>query len=270
MIDPASRSPTSNYFILRYTFPDSHSSLVSIKTALTNLSKEASLGNNVATLVLRLISLFSRSSILEVRIFFQCDGGKVKTVSPSGRFSSIHSDKSGAVFIPDPHQDSPGGSRQYACSAPSCQSARHRDAHQRWLKRNPDAYQGRYVKVKLWRSHHSDYPKQYRREHPKVALRDNEKRKCRHQRRKNLRAMIQDALSHQPSIEKAVKDTLFAEQCAVIQDALWRQSLVISLVSCSYFARGRAVIQDPFASDISPGYLPLHDRETTTYSRPDP
>jgi len=174
------------------------------------------------------------------------------------------------LFFPDPHQDSHGGSRQYACSAPSCQSARHRDAHQRWLKRNPDAYQGRYVKVKLWRSHHSEYPKQYRRDHSKVALRDNEKRKERHLRRKNLRAVIQDALSHQPPVEKELKGTLFARQCADIQDALWRQSLVISLVSSCYFARVRAVIQDAFASSISPGYLPLHDRETSPNSRPDP
>ena len=170
------------------------------------------------------------------------------------------------LFFPDPHQDSARGSRQYACSAPSCQKARHRDNHQSWLQRNTDAYQGRYINVKLWRSHHPEYTKQYRRAHPVVALRDNEKRQERHQRRKNLRAVIQDALSHQPPVEKAVKVTLFAGSRAVIQDPLWRQALIISLVSCSYFARGRAVIQDPFASGSAPGYLPLHDRETTPYS----
>lgn len=174
------------------------------------------------------------------------------------------------LFLPDPRQDSPRGSRQYACSAPSCQRVRHRDAHQGWLERNPDAFQGRYVKVKLWRSHHPDYPRQYRGAHPEVALRDNEKRKERHQRRKTHRAVIQDALSHQLFVEKAVKDTLSAGPRAVIQDAIWRQILFISLVSCSYFARGRAVIQDAIASSPPPGYLPMHDRETTAYSRPGP
>jgi hypothetical protein len=126
------------------------------------------------------------------------------------------------------------------------------------------------VKVKIWLSDHPGYGKQYRKTHPEATIRDNEKRKCRHQRRKNLRADIQDALSHQPPVEKELKGTLFARQCADIQDALWRQLIIISLFSCSYFSRTRAGIQDAFASGISPGYLPLHDRETTPYSRPDP
>lgn len=174
------------------------------------------------------------------------------------------------LFFPDPHQDSPRGSRQYACSSSSCQKARHRENHQNWKKRHPDAYRGRSVKVKLWRSGHPEYAKQYRRAHREVSLRDNEKRRERHERRKNLRAVIQDALWHQVSVEKAVKGTLIAEPNAVIQDPLWRQVFIISLVSCCYFARSCAVIQDPFASGSAPGYLPFYDRETASYPRPGP
>jgi len=56
------------------------------------------------------------------------------------------------LFFPDPRQDSARGSRQYACSALPCQTSRHRDNHQSWLKRHPDAYKGRYVNAKAWRA----------------------------------------------------------------------------------------------------------------------
>lgn len=175
-----------------------------------------------------------------------------------------------SLFSPDPRQDTAHGNRQYACSKPSCQKARHRDNRSDWLKRHPESFHGRYVKVKQWRSDHPDYTKQYRRTHPQVAQRDNEKRKCRHQQRKNLRAVIQDALLHQPSIEQAVKDTLSAEPRAVIQDPLWSQLLIISMVSSCYFARRGAVIQDPFASIPVPVYPPFHDPETHPHPRPSP
>lgn len=173
-----------------------------------------------------------------------------------------------ALFSPDPRQDTAHGNRQYACSKPSCQKARHQDNRKDWLKRHPDAFQERYVNVKQWRSDHPEYTKQYRRMHPQGAQRDNEKRKSRHQQRKNLRAVIQDALLHQPSIEKAVKDSLVAEPRAVIQDPLWSQLLIISLVSSCYFARGHAVMQDAFASGSVPVYSPFHDPETNPHPRP--
>jgi len=54
----------------KYLRPVSHSSLVSDNIALTSLKSEASFGKSVATRVLRLISLFSLSTIFVERNFF--------------------------------------------------------------------------------------------------------------------------------------------------------------------------------------------------------
>ena len=58
--------------------------------ALTSRRQLAELGNKVATRVLRLISLFRRSTPLVVRKRTRCSGGKPKTAKPSAKFSSAH------------------------------------------------------------------------------------------------------------------------------------------------------------------------------------
>lgn len=64
------------YSNVKYLFPLTHSSCISETTAVTNLSQEASFGNSLATLVRRLISPLSLSTILTVLICFQCFLGR--------------------------------------------------------------------------------------------------------------------------------------------------------------------------------------------------
>jgi len=160
------------------------------------------------------------------------------------------------LFLPDHRQDSPGGNRQYACSKPSCQKARHEKNQSDWLKKHPDAYRGPRIKVKLWRSAHSGYGKEYRENHPQARARDNEKRKERHRKAKIRRAEIQDAISQQPLIEKELKGTLFEGRNAEIQDSILQQLIIISVFISIYLRRARAEIQDPIEPSLCAGYLP--------------
>ena len=43
------------------------------------------------------------------------------------------------------------GSRQRSCSRSECRKARKKQAQQRWCKKNPDYFHGRYPYVKVWR-----------------------------------------------------------------------------------------------------------------------
>jgi hypothetical protein len=59
----------------------------------------ASLGNSPDTLVRLLISLFWRSTMLDVRRRRRCVAGRAKTARPSGRFSSIHTASLAAFLL---------------------------------------------------------------------------------------------------------------------------------------------------------------------------
>lgn len=67
----------------------SHSSLISIRTALTRCRLAALLGKMPTTRGRRLISLFSRSTSFVVWINRRWVEGKEKIVKPSGRLFSI-------------------------------------------------------------------------------------------------------------------------------------------------------------------------------------
>jgi hypothetical protein len=170
------------------------------------------------------------------------------------------------LFSPDPRQDTARGNRQYACSKPSCQRARHQENHEKWLKRNPDAYQGRYPKTQLWLSRHPGYAEAYRRDHPEAVTRDNEGRKRRRQTAHILRADIQDAILQQPPVTKEIKASLTATGSADIQDSLWAQTVIISMVSARYLSRHCAGIQDAIDSPPLPPYRRAHDYQTSPYS----
>jgi len=174
------------------------------------------------------------------------------------------------LFLPDPRQESPRGNRQYACSKPSCQQARHRDNHQAWLKRDPEAYRGRYPKTQLWLSRHPGYLKAYRRDHPEAVARDNAGRRARRKRARTLRADIQDAILQQPPGTKEIKASLSATPGADIQDSLWAQTVIISLVSARYLLRRCADMQDAIDSRSTRPYPPFHDPETHPHPRPSP
>ena len=77
--------------------PGFHSSEISTKTAETNRSRDASLGNRVATRVRRFSSRLSRSTTFEVLNLRRKRSSKAKAVRPSGMFSSIHFANPGAV-----------------------------------------------------------------------------------------------------------------------------------------------------------------------------
>ena len=94
----------------------------------------------------------------------------------------------GCWFRPDPRV----GDEQKACPKKSCRKKRHDDAHAKWCKDNPDAYQGRYSNVRTWLDQHPGYLGGYRAEHPDYVKADNEKRRERRQREKQRRADIQD------------------------------------------------------------------------------
>src|SRR5271165_4881883 len=85
--------------ISKYRLPVIHSSCTPCSTAVINLSQDATFGNSVATLVRLLISLFSLSNPLTVRIFFLCASGKLKHVNPSSILFSSHFTNSGAELL---------------------------------------------------------------------------------------------------------------------------------------------------------------------------
>lgn len=88
-----------------YTRPVFYSSEISIRIALTSLIGDSLLGNNLATLVRRFISLLTTSSMLiEICGFvvldrLRCFSGNAKTAKPSSRFSSIQSVGFGAFSL---------------------------------------------------------------------------------------------------------------------------------------------------------------------------
>ena len=77
----------------------SQSSDISIRTAVTRRSNEASFGKSPTTLVLRLMQLLRVSHMFDVLSRFLRLLARLKTVKPSGRLSSIHVASFGAVLL---------------------------------------------------------------------------------------------------------------------------------------------------------------------------
>lgn len=55
-----------------------------------------------------------------------------------------------------------GQSRQKACGRSECRERRKREAHQKWLNANPDAFKGRYDNTKAWRESHPGWQNAWR------------------------------------------------------------------------------------------------------------
>ncbi len=170
------------------------------------------------------------------------------------------------LFLPD----SRPGSRQYACSNPSCQRERKHQNQKKWLERNPGYFQGRYPNTKKWLDAHPGYLKEYRRKHTEAIRQDNEKRKIRHREAQKRRADIQVAISLQQPIIQTLTSPLFSPQNADIQVAFWREVIIISILSATYLARARADIQDAIAFPTAAAYPGFHDSKTYSGSGADP
>ena len=84
--------------MVRYIFAVIHSSSCSARMAVTRRRQLAVLGNNVATRVLHLISLLSRSSALVVRMRTRFSAGNTNTVKPSARFVSAQAASLGCAL----------------------------------------------------------------------------------------------------------------------------------------------------------------------------
>lgn len=69
------------------------------------------------------------------------------------------------TFTPDPCV----GKRQRVCEKLRCQRERRQRSQRNWLAQNPDAFRGRYPKLKLWLDAHPGYLKNYR-THQRQAL----------------------------------------------------------------------------------------------------
>ena len=63
----------------------------------------------------------------------------------------------GQFFTPDPR----AGGRQKNCKKPECQAKRKRKQEERWRRKNPTYFQGRYDYVKNWRAKHPGYQKRW-------------------------------------------------------------------------------------------------------------
>ena len=94
-----------------------------------------------------------------------------------------------ALFTPDARV----GDRQKSCRKQTCRKKRHSEAHAAWLKKNPEAYQGRYSNTKTWLSGHPNFLRGYRAENPGYVKADNQRHRERRRAEKERNADIQDA-----------------------------------------------------------------------------
>jgi hypothetical protein len=95
----------------------------------------------------------------------------------------------GRWFPPDPRTRE----EQKSCFRKRCRLKRKRQAHQQWLRDNPDHFKDQYLRTKLWLAEHPGYLAGYRAANPWYVAADNRKRRQR-KKRERRRADIQDAL----------------------------------------------------------------------------
>ena len=137
------------------------------------------------------------------------------------------------LFSADPRL----GSRQVACSHPECQKARKKANQDRWLKGRPDYFKKRYWNTKLWLEEHPGYLRDYRKRNPEKVAGDNEGRIIRRVMATQTRADIQDSISAQPAVSKALTPYLAERPRADIQDSIWPQVITASIFSAHLVVR---------------------------------
>lgn len=99
----------------------------------------------------------------------------------------------GKWYIPNPRT----AKFQTACQKSSCRKKRKKQAQAAWLKKNPKYFCNHYYKTKLWLAKHPCYQRNYRREHPEYAAKDNKLRKIRRLFKHYKIADIQDTIMRQ-------------------------------------------------------------------------
>ena len=166
------------------------------------------------------------------------------------------------LFSPDPRV----GSRQVACSNPECQRQRKKANQDHWLDRHPDSFKERYWNTTRWLGEHPGYLAEYRRQNPEKVARDNERRKIRREVATHTRADIQDSISAQPTVAKALAPYLAERPRADIQDSIWPQVIMASLFSAHFV---NADIQDSIDHDIAAG-VPWCQTEAALATPPAP
>jgi hypothetical protein len=145
------------------------------------------------------------------------------------------------LFDPSPRL----GDRQVACSSRECQKARKKANQENWVRRQPEYFKGRYANTKIWLEQHSSYLAEYRRQHPEGVGRDNERRKIRRERAAETRADIQDSISLQPAVRKALTPYFIEPPSADIQDSIWPQIIMVSVFSANYLQRRYTRLDSP-------------------------
>ena len=118
----------------------------------------------------------------------------------------------GRDFVPDRRGRTPK-----ACLRKRCRKARHDQAHRRYVRANPNVYQGFHPKTRRWLRDHPGYLRTYRKNHPDYVAADNVARRLRHARSKARRADIQD------EIRRRKIEAIRGLRGADIQDVMRRQ-----------------------------------------------
>ena len=134
------------------------------------------------------------------------------------------------LFLPDPRLKS----RQVACSKAECQKARKHANQEDWLERHPGYFKGRYPNTKTWLQEHAGYQRDYRRNRPETARRDNLLRQKRREIAEKACAAIQDSISLQGAVLKRLTPDLFPPAPAAIQDSIWPQVIMVSIFSSRF------------------------------------
>jgi hypothetical protein len=147
------------------------------------------------------------------------------------------------LFNPGPR----AGSRQVSCSRPECQKARKKASQDHWVAQNPGYFKGLYRNTKRWLKEHPGYLAEYRRRNPQKVALDNERRRIRRKAAREAAADIQDSISLEPAVTKALSPFLPASSRADIQDSILPRIVTVALFS-SHCLRRRYARLDRLAA----------------------
>jgi hypothetical protein len=96
----------------------------------------------------------------------------------------------GNHYRPDPRT----AAIQKACGRESCRKARRRQAQTRYVAANPDVFEGRYPKTRVWLAERPGYLRRYRKKHPDYVNADHRARVERRRGDRRRKSDIQDAI----------------------------------------------------------------------------
>jgi len=113
--------------------------------------------------------------------------------------------------------DARTASIQKACQRESCRTARRRQAQTRYVAANPDVFEGRYPKTRVWLTDHPGYLRRYRKKHPDYVKADHRARVERRRNGRHQKSDIQDAMRRRRI------DEIRALRGSDIQDTMRRQ-----------------------------------------------